>query len=79
MIRFFMADCKGSDTPKIVYEILKSLNFVEDFGISPKILRFHLRFQDFSFEISTEFMQRRLTNPSTIYYRYLDLTWARFL
>ena len=37
---------EGSDTPKIAYEISKSLNFVKDFRISPKISRFHLRFQD---------------------------------
>ena len=31
---------------KIAYEILKSLDFEKDFGISHKITRFHLRFQN---------------------------------
>ena len=37
-----------SDTPKKAYEISKSLDFMEDFGISLKISRFQLRFRDFN-------------------------------
>ena len=49
---------RGPTLPKKGYEILKSLDFIEDFGISLKISRFHLRFPDFSsdFEISIDFL-----------------------
>ena len=46
------AGTEGSDTPNKAYEISKSLDFVEDFGISLKISRFHLRFPDFNFIFS---------------------------
>ena len=39
---------RGLTLPKKAYEISKSLDFMEDFGISTKISRFHLRFPDFS-------------------------------
>ena len=40
------AHVRGLTLPKIAYEISKSLDFEKDFGISRKITRFHLRFQD---------------------------------
>ena len=38
---------RGPTLPQKAYEISKSLDFTEDFGISLKISRFHLRFPDF--------------------------------
>ena len=38
---------RGPTLPQKAYEISKSLDFMEDFGISLKISRFHLRFPDF--------------------------------
>ena len=39
---------EGFATPKIAYEISKSYDFKQDFGISTKISGFQMRFQDFS-------------------------------
>ena len=45
---------EGIATPKKAYEISKSYDFKLDFGISSKISRFQMRYQDFS-EISMRF------------------------
>ena len=60
VLKLDMISNEGPTLPKIAYEISKSLDFTEDFGISPKISgfpkdsRFHLRFRDFNkdFKIS---------------------------